>query len=72
MDIDVDFTDELISHLSEVGFDSVYGARPLRRAIQSKVEDLISDEMLSDNIKEGDHILIDYQNDKIVVNHKGV
>ena len=71
MNIDVNFTDELISHLSEVGFDSVYGARPLRRAIQSKVEDLISDEMLSDNIKDGDNILIDYQDDKIIVNHKG-
>ena len=36
------------------GFDINYGARPLRRAIQSQVEDLISDEMLSGNLKKGD------------------
>ncbi|MDY5627206.1 MAG: ATP-dependent Clp protease ATP-binding subunit [Clostridia bacterium] len=52
--IDIDFEESAIAHLSEAGFDINYGARPLRRAIQSQVEDLISDEMLSGNLKKGD------------------
>ena len=39
--------------LSKVGFDEMYGARPLKRAIQDKVEDLISEEVLIGNVKEG-------------------
>ena len=44
---DITFTDALIEHLSEAGYDEVYGARPLRRAIQSKVEDFLADSILS-------------------------
>jgi len=39
--------------LSEVGFDEKYGARPIKRAIQEKIEDLISEEVLKGNITEG-------------------
>ena len=52
--IDIDFDESCVAHLAEAGFDINYGARPLRRAIQSQVEDLISDEMLSGNLKKGD------------------
>jgi ATP-dependent Clp protease ATP-binding subunit ClpC len=38
--------------ISEVGFDEMYGARPLKRAIQDKVEDFISEEVLKSNIQE--------------------
>jgi ATP-dependent Clp protease ATP-binding subunit ClpC len=38
--------------ISKVGFDEMYGARPLKRAIQDKVEDFISEEVLKGNIKE--------------------
>ena len=40
-------------YLSEVGFDEKYGARPIKRAIQEKIEDLISEEVLRGNIVEG-------------------
>lgn len=47
------FDDTIIDMLSEVGFDSEYGARPVKRAIQDKIEDFISEEVLIGNIKEG-------------------
>ncbi len=71
MNIDVEFTDSLISHLADEGFDPVYGARPLRRAIQSKVEDLISDEMLSGNVAEGKSVTVDFADDKIIITPRG-
>ncbi len=60
-------TDEAISALAKEGYDPVYGARPLRRAIQSKLEDLLAEEMLDGKIGEGDTIVVDYQNDKFLI-----
>jgi ATP-dependent Clp protease ATP-binding subunit ClpC len=42
----------VIDFISKVGYDDTYGARPLKRAIQDKIEDLISEEVLKGNIKE--------------------
>ena len=70
MEITINVTDNAIDYLANTGFDQVYGARPLRRAIQSQVEDLISDEILSGNIKEGDSITIDCAGEKITVSTK--
>ena len=60
-------TDDAISHLADAGFDEIYGARPLRRAIQSEVEDLISDEILSGKFTEGDTITVDAKDGKIIL-----
>ena len=65
--ITADATDVAVAHLADAGYDPVYGARPLRRAIQSQVEDLVSDEMLSGNVSEGDKITIDCADGKIVI-----
>jgi ATP-dependent Clp protease ATP-binding subunit ClpC len=46
------FDDSLVDMISEVGFDDMYGARPLKRAIQDKIEDFISEEVLKSNIQE--------------------
>ena len=46
--------------ISEKGFDSAYGARPLKRAIQKYVENLLAEEIISKNIGEGDKVLIDF------------
>ncbi len=54
MDINISFTDEVVEHLAKEGFDPVYGARPLRRAMQRQVEDGLSLELLEGNIKAGD------------------
>ena len=64
------FTDALIEHLSEAGYDEVYGARPLRRAIQSKVEDCLADAILSGEIGENEPIEVDYKDGKVVLADK--
>ncbi len=68
--IDAKFTDKTATAISSKGFDKVYGARPLRRAIQSEIEDLIAEEMLEGKVKEGDKITIDYVKDKFSVRHR--
>ena len=54
----ITITEEAKEFLSEKGFDSKYGARPLNRAIQKHVEDLIAEHVVSNNIKEGDEICV--------------
>ncbi|MDP4118465.1 MAG: ATP-dependent Clp protease ATP-binding subunit [Bacillota bacterium] len=65
--IEADFTQKVIDYVSHEGFDPIYGARPLKRAIQSKVEDILAEEMLDANISEGSKITVDYDNDKVLV-----
>jgi ATP-dependent Clp protease ATP-binding subunit ClpC len=48
----IKFDDSISDMISEVGFDEMYGARPLKRAIQDKIEDFISEEVLKSNIQE--------------------
>ena len=51
--ITLSFSEEAVQKISDAGFDPIYGARPLRRAIQSQIEDLLSEELLSGKMKEG-------------------
>ncbi len=65
-DITAEFTEEAVAEIARAGFDPVYGARPLRRAIQSKIEDMLSEKIidgsLSKNVtvdaKDGEFITI--------------
>lgn len=57
-----------INLISQAGFDVVYGARPLRRALYELVEDKVADMILKDEIASGDSITIDAINDEIVIN----
>ena len=61
------FTDEAVAQIAKEGFDPVYGARPLRRAIQSKIEDLLAEKMLENNIKEGDSVTVGVEDGKLAV-----
>ena len=61
------FDDSAIALLAKEGFDPVYGARPLRRAIQQKVEDAFAEEMLAGNVKEGDRVTVLAEDSKIVL-----
>ena len=54
--IDLTCSDDVIAMLAESGFDEQYGARPLRRAIQRKLEDTLSEALLSGAIHMGDHV----------------
>ncbi|KXG44871.1 ATP-dependent Clp protease ATP-binding subunit [Tepidibacillus decaturensis] len=53
--------------LAKEGYDPNFGARPLRRAIQKHIEDKLSEELLKGNIKKGDVVTIDVENDTLVV-----
>ena len=69
-DIDLELTDAARDYLGETGFDPVLGARPLRRLIQAEVEDLLSDEVLSGNLVQGDVAVIDREQGKMVVHRR--
>jgi len=71
MKYNIKFDDTLIDYLSKVGYDEMYGARPLKRAIQDKVEDLISEEVLTGTMIEGKSYLIKVENDEVKVLKKG-
>jgi ATP-dependent Clp protease ATP-binding subunit ClpC len=59
MNITISFTENAIKHIAKVGFDPVYGARPLRRAITSNIEDKISEEILQGKIKADNSVECD-------------
>lgn len=63
--IKIEFEDEVVKLLAKEGFDDVYGARPLRRAIISKVVDSFSEAMLDGDVKEGDDVIAYLDGDKI-------
>ena len=54
MDIHLNVTNSAVDYIAEAGFDAKYGARPLRRAIQSKIEDRLANELLEGKIKRGE------------------
>ncbi|MFX0548497.1 ATP-dependent Clp protease ATP-binding subunit [Hathewaya histolytica] len=64
-EIYLQFTSEAQKHLTEEGVHLEYGARPLRRAITKIVEDKLSEEILSGNIKKGDKVVVDFENKTI-------
>lgn len=57
-------TDSAKDFLGDKGFDPQYGARPLNRAIQKYLEDLLAEEILNSNVKEGDHLIVSANDDK--------
>ena len=48
----ITFDETILELISEVGFDETYGARPIKRAIQDKIEDYVSEEIIKGNLKE--------------------
>jgi ATP-dependent Clp protease ATP-binding subunit ClpC len=70
MNIALETNDAVVDHLAETGFDPKYGARPLRRAIQTNIEDKLAEAILAGTIKEGDTILIEYLDNEMVVQAK--
>ena len=58
MDITVTFTDKALEKIAEEGYDKAFGARPLRRAIQSRIEDAFAEEYLMGNFKAGDKVSV--------------
>lgn len=64
--LSVEVTDEVKDHLAKDGYSEAYGARPLRRLIQRKIEDMLAEEILSGKYLAGDTIKLVMNEDKIV------
>ena len=58
-EMSAEFTDGALAEIAKAGYDPVYGARPLRRAIQSKIEDMLSEKIIEGEVKPGDKIKVD-------------
>jgi ATP-dependent Clp protease ATP-binding subunit ClpC len=71
MKYNIKYDETLVDYLAKIGFDELYGARPLKRAIQDKVEDLLSEEVLTGKMIEGKNYLIKVVDDNVVVQKKG-
>ncbi len=63
----IEVTDAAKDYLAKEGYSETYGARPLRRVIQKKVEDVLAEEILSGNYKENDKLKMDFKDEKIVI-----
>ena len=64
LNIALKWDDNVKSALAEKGFDAVYGARPLRREIQNKIEDALSEKILDGSIKKGDTVVCKFADSK--------
>ena len=69
-EIVIEVTENMKKHIAKKGFDPAYGARPLRRAIQSLIEDTLAEEILDGKVKNGDSVVIDFVDEKVVVKTK--
>jgi len=65
MDIELNIRDSVKKYIAEIGYDEKYGARPLRRAIQNKIEDKLAEEILSGKIKAGDTVAVGVRNKEV-------
>ena len=65
MDIHLKLGDAVKKLIFEKGYDKKYGARPLKRAIQTYIEDGLAEEILKGNISRGDTVLVTVRNDKV-------
>jgi ATP-dependent Clp protease ATP-binding subunit ClpC len=66
-DISLVATPAALEKLAELGYDPEMGARPLKRVIQQKVEDVLSDALLSSTFLNGDAIIVDYREEEVVL-----
>ena len=70
MDIQIDFTDAVAEKIADAGFDEIYGARPLKRAVRTNIEDRLSELLLEEKIKAGASYTCDFRNDDFIFEEK--
>ena len=70
MEINIEFSDSAADKIADVGFDEIYGARPLRRAVRSNVEDKLSELLLEGAIKAGKNYICDVKDGEFVFTEK--
>ena len=67
LEYSIQYDSSLVKYLSKIGFDEIFGARPMKRAIQDKVGNLLSDEILKNTIKKKKIYIIKVVNEKIEI-----
>lgn len=70
MDIDIEFAESAVAEIAKEGFDPVYGARPLRRAIRQRIEDRLSERMLEGGFDIGKKYLCEFSNGEFLFTEK--
>ena len=66
LDFELEFSEEAVEAIGNAGFDPVYGARPLRRAIQQRIEDKLSEKLLEGTMENGGKYICRYENGEFV------
>lgn len=67
-EIGFSYSSSVVKEIVRIGFDPIYGARPLRRAIQKTIEDPISSLIIEGKVKPGDQILVDFNGEDFIFN----
>ena len=67
MQLGISFSEHATSRICDEGYDAVYGARPLRRAIQNRIEDRLASELLEGRVKAGDCLICDFTDDFVFI-----
>lgn len=65
--IELELSEEALDFLADVGFDPVYGARPLKRTIQRELETVIAQGILSGEFFDGDTVSVDVENERLKI-----
>ncbi|HEY9863061.1 MAG TPA: hypothetical protein V6D21_02660 [Candidatus Obscuribacterales bacterium] len=68
--ISIELSPATLDYLADIGYDPVYGARPLKRAIQRELENHIANLLLEQKFVTEDTIYVDYEDEKLVFNHQ--
>ena len=64
-ELEITFSEKALEHISDAGFDPVYGARPLKRAIQQLVENPLAEKMLAGDFSAGQTIKVDVKQEQL-------
>ncbi|MFP4486961.1 MAG: AAA family ATPase, partial [Campylobacterales bacterium] len=64
--ITLELSDKAATHIAKVGFDPIYGARPLKRALYEAIEDRLAEMILEDRLSEGSKVVFDEENGEMV------
>ncbi len=70
--VNVEFSQSVVSEIAKKGFDPIYGARPLKRAITSEIEDKLCEAMLNGFVDKSNNIICDYRDNELVIEKKEI
>ena len=70
-EITIQLTDAAIDAIAEAGFDPVYGARPLKRYMQSQLETMLARAIVAGEVLPGQQVVVDHDGEKLVLRNTG-